>query len=43
MAAHVTCHIDVVQVDVGSETRQVCAGLRQFLTPEELQGKLVGG
>jgi methionyl-tRNA synthetase len=31
----------VLQLDVGGERRQVCAGIRAYYTPEQLVGKLV--
>ena len=31
----------VLQVDLGSEKRQICAGIRAFYTPEQLVGKQV--
>jgi methionyl-tRNA synthetase len=31
----------VLQVDLGSEQRQICAGIRNQYTPEELVGKQV--
>ena len=31
----------VLQVDLGTEQRQICAGIRQHYTPEELIGKQV--
>jgi methionyl-tRNA synthetase len=31
----------VLQIDLGTETRQVCAGLRQHYTPEQLVGKQI--
>jgi len=31
----------VLQVDLGSEQRQICAGIRNHYTPEELVGKQV--
>jgi methionyl-tRNA synthetase len=31
----------VLQVDLGSEKRQICAGLRQHYQPEELVGKQI--
>lgn len=31
----------VLQVDVGGEKRQICAGLRQHYTPEQFVGKQV--
>src|SRR3989442_5927092 len=31
----------VLQVDVGGERRQICAGLRQHTTPEALVGKQI--
>jgi tRNA-binding protein len=31
----------VLQVDLGSEQRQICAGIRSHYTPEELVGKQV--
>ena len=31
----------VLQVDLGSEQRQICAGIRDHYTPEELVGKQV--
>jgi len=31
----------VVQVDLGTEKRQICAGIRQYYTPEQLVGKQV--
>jgi len=31
----------VVQIDLGSEKRQVCAGIRQHYAPEQLVGKQV--
>jgi methionyl-tRNA synthetase len=31
----------VMQIDVGGETRQSVAGLKPYLKPEELEGKLV--
>ena len=31
----------VLQVDLGSEQRQICAGIRNHYTPEELIGKQV--
>lgn len=31
----------VLQVDLGTEQRQICAGIRQYYTPEELIGKQV--
>jgi tRNA-binding protein len=31
----------VLQIDLGSERRQICAGLRQFYQPEQLIGKQI--
>ena len=31
----------VLKIDLGTETRQICAGLRQFTTPEALIGKQI--
>jgi methionyl-tRNA synthetase len=31
----------VLQVDLGSEQRQICAGIRNHYTPEELIGKQI--
>lgn len=31
----------VLQIDLGGEKRQICAGLRQHVTPEELVGKQI--
>src|SRR6184192_2344005 len=31
----------VLQIDLGGEKRQICAGLRQFYPPEELVGKQI--
>ena len=31
----------VLQIDLGAEQRQICAGIRQHYTPEELIGKQV--
>ncbi len=31
----------VLQVDLGTEQRQICAGLRQFVAPESLVGKQI--
>ena len=31
----------VLQIDLGSEQRQICAGIRKHYTPEELVGKQV--
>src|SRR5882762_2433861 len=31
----------VLQVDLGSEKRQICAGIRAFYSPEQLVGKQV--
>ena len=31
----------VLQIDLGGEKRQICAGLRQHTTPEELVGKQI--
>src|SRR5438552_15650194 len=31
----------VLQIDLGSEQRQICAGLRQHYTPEQLIGKQI--
>lgn len=31
----------VLQVDIGGERRQICAGIRQWYTPEQLLGKQV--
>ena len=31
----------VIQVDLGSEKRQICAGIRAFYSPEQLVGKQV--
>jgi tRNA-binding protein len=31
----------VLQIDLGSERRQICAGLRQFYQPEQLVGKQI--
>ena len=31
----------VLQIDLGGEKRQICAGLRQHTTPEELIGKQI--
>jgi methionyl-tRNA synthetase len=31
----------VLQVDLGTETRQICAGLRQHYQPEQLVGKQI--
>jgi methionyl-tRNA synthetase len=31
----------VLQVDLGSEQRQICAGIRNHYTPEELVGKQI--
>jgi tRNA-binding protein len=31
----------VLQVDLGDEKRQICAGLRQHTTPEQLVGKQI--
>lgn len=31
----------VLQVDLGTEKRQICAGLRQFIAPESLIGKQI--
>lgn len=31
----------VLQVDLGSEQRQICAGIRSHYTPEELIGKQI--
>ena len=31
----------VLQVDLGTEKRQICAGLRQHYTPEQLVGKQI--
>src|SRR5438876_8309320 len=31
----------VLQVDLGGEKRQICAGIRAFYTPEQLVGKQV--
>lgn len=31
----------VLQVDIGTERRQICAGLRQHLQPEQLVGKQI--
>jgi methionyl-tRNA synthetase len=31
----------VLQIDLGTEKRQICAGLRQHVTPESLVGKQI--
>jgi methionyl-tRNA synthetase len=31
----------VLQIDLGTEKRQICAGLRQHYTPEQLVGKQI--
>ncbi|HZL33707.1 MAG TPA: methionine--tRNA ligase subunit beta [Tepidisphaeraceae bacterium] len=31
----------VLQIDLGGETRQICAGLRQHYAPEQLVGKQI--
>lgn len=31
----------VLQIDLGSEERQICAGIRNHYTPEELVGKQI--
>jgi tRNA-binding protein len=31
----------VLQIDLGSEKRQICAGLRQYMAPEQLIGKQI--
>src|SRR2546423_13195789 len=31
----------VLQIDLGGERRQICAGLRQFYSPEQLTGKQI--
>src|SRR3984885_2329569 len=31
----------VLQIDLGTEKRQICAGLRQHCTPEQLIGKQI--
>src|SRR5436305_10697007 len=31
----------VLQIDLGTERRQICAGLRQHYTPEQLVGKQI--
>jgi methionine--tRNA ligase beta chain len=31
----------VLQIDLGSEQRQICAGIRSHYTPEELVGKQI--
>jgi methionyl-tRNA synthetase len=31
----------VLQIDLGGETRQICAGLRQHCAPEQLVGKQI--
>ena len=31
----------VLQIDLGDEKRQICAGLRQHIAPEELVGKQI--
>ena len=31
----------VLQIDLGGERRQICAGLRQFYEPEQLTGKQI--
>lgn len=31
----------VLKIDLGSETRQICAGIKAFYQPEELLGKYV--
>jgi methionyl-tRNA synthetase len=31
----------VLQIDLGTERRQICAGLRQHVTPESLVGKQI--
>jgi methionyl-tRNA synthetase len=31
----------VLQIDLGGEKRQICAGLRQYYTPEQLIGKQI--
>jgi tRNA-binding protein len=31
----------VLQIDLGTEKRQICAGLKQHMTPEELVGKQI--
>lgn len=31
----------VLKVDLGSETRQICAGIRAYYTPEQLMGRNV--
>jgi tRNA-binding protein len=31
----------VLQIDIGGETRQICAGLRQHMPPEQLVGKQI--
>ncbi|HEY5542550.1 MAG TPA: methionine--tRNA ligase subunit beta [Candidatus Binatia bacterium] len=31
----------ILQVDLGSEQRQICAGIRDHYTPEELVGKQI--
>ncbi len=31
----------VLQIDLGSEQRQICAGIRNHYTPEELVGKQI--
>jgi methionyl-tRNA synthetase len=31
----------VLQIDLGTEKRQICAGLRQFYQPEQLVGKQI--
>lgn len=31
----------VLQIDLGTERRQICAGLRQHLSPEQLIGKQI--
>src|SRR5213080_1927511 len=31
----------VLQIDLGSEKRQICAGIRNYYTPEQLVGKQI--
>ena len=31
----------VLQIDLGSEQRQICAGIRDYYTPEELIGRQI--
>lgn len=31
----------VLQIDVGTEQRQICAGIREYYTPEELVGRQI--